>query len=199
MQVLRKSTKFGNYLHYNHQAEAAYAGKEQILTGYQQVQTGIDEATGEPILGDGPPIYEDGDDLFAADWDDAWGEAPTDEELAAWEEPEPESPTPLTDVEIATNNFRQARLAAPAALDSLKGAVWAGLVAGGLAPDEATAAGVGLVLLHGPLLAAFEAAGGHPVAGAALYAAIASPQSVEALPWLTAPILAIFAAALAPS
>ncbi len=104
----------------------------------------------------------------------------------------------LTDVEIATANFRNARLAAPAALDSLKGAVWAGLVAGGLAPDEATAAGVGLVLLHGPLLAAFEAAGGHPVAGAALYAAIASPESVAALPWLTAPILAIFAAALAP-
>lgn len=105
---------------------------------------------------------------------------------------------PLTDVEIATNNFRNARLDAPAALDSLKGTVWAGLVAGGLAPDEATAAGVGLVLLHGPLLAAFEAAGGHPVAGQALYAAIASPESVAALPWLKPEILAIFAAALTP-
>ena len=104
----------------------------------------------------------------------------------------------LTDVEIATANFRQARLAAPAALDSLKGTVWAGLVAGGLAPDEATAAGVGLVLLHGPMLAAFEAAGGHPVAGAALYGAIASPESVAALPWLKPEVLAIFAAALTP-
>ena len=125
-------------------------------------------------------------------------EQPTPEQVAAWTPPAPDPGPTLTDVEIATNNFRQARLAAPAALDSLKGAVWAGLVAGGLAPDEATAAGVGLVLLHGPLLAAFEAAGGHPVAGAALYAVIASPQSVEALPWLKPEILGIFAAALTP-
>ena len=146
-----------------------------------------------------------------ADWDlDPWSyyqqaypeignaEQPSEAAVLAWSPPSPEQPAPLTDVEIATNNFRNARLAAPAALDSLKGTVWAGLVAGGLAPDEATAAGVGLVLLHGPLLAAFEAAGGHPVAGQALYAAIASQESVAALPWLTEGILAIFAAALAP-
>lgn len=106
--------------------------------------------------------------------------------------------SPVTDVEIATGNFKRAREAAPEALDRLKGAVWAGQVAGGMAPDEATAAGVGLVLLHGPLLAAFEAAGGHPVAAQALYAAIASEASVAALPWLTAPILGIFRAALTP-
>lgn len=133
-----------------------------------------------------------GTELDPANWPESAGPAPTIEEVEAWES------TPLTDVEIATGNFRQARLAAPAALDNLKGAVWAGLVAGGLAPDEATAAGVGLVLLHGPLLAAFEAAGGHPVAGQALYAAISSAESVAALPWLTEGILAIFAAALTP-
>jgi hypothetical protein len=143
-------------------------------------------------------VYNDSDGLgpylYAEDWpeDLNGGLPPTVQEVEDWES------TPLTDVEIATNNFRQARLAAPAALDSLKGAVWAGLVAGGLAPDQATAAGVGLVLMHGPLLAAFEAAGGHPVAGQALYAAISSPESVAALPWLTAPILGIFAAALTP-
>ena len=107
-------------------------------------------------------------------------------------------PVPSNPIEDATNNFRQARLAAPEALDRLKGTVWASLVSGGLSPDEATAAGVGLVLLHGPVLAAFEAAGGHPVAGQALYAAISSPESVAALPWLSEGILAIFAAALAP-
>lgn len=137
------------------------------------------------------------------DSEEAWASysvegQPSAATVAAWRPESPPEPEPLTDVEIATNNFRQARLAAPAALDSLKGAVWAGLVAGGLAPDEATAAGVGLVLLHGPLLAAFEAAGGHPVAGQALYAAIASQESVAALPWLTEGVLAIFAAALAP-
>lgn len=133
-----------------------------------------------------------GTELDPANWPESAGPAPTIEEVEAWES------TPLTDVEIATGNFKAARIAAPEYLDGLKGTVWAALKAGGMSPDEATAAGVGLVLLHGPLLAAFEAAGGHPVAGAALYAAIASPQSVAALPWLTAPILAIFAAALTP-
>lgn len=107
--VIRKSPKFGNYLHYNHQAEARYGGKEQVLVGYQQVQAGIDEETGEPILGDGPPIYEDGDDLFAADWDEAWGDPPTDAELAVWEEPAPEPAPSLTDVENLANAI-QARL-----------------------------------------------------------------------------------------
>lgn len=146
-----------------------------------------------------PGQYWDGDPWgYYQQASPAIGQQPSPEQVLAWIPPEPEPGPILTDVEIATNNFRQARLAAPAALDSLKGTVWAGLVAGGLAPDEATAAGVGLVLLHGPLLAAFEAAGGHPVAGQALYAAISSAESVAALPWLTAPILGIFAAALTP-
>ena len=123
------------------------------------------------------------------------GRRPSDADVADY-------PKSLTDVEKAiieaTDNFRQARLAAPVALDRLKGTVLAALLGAGMDRDEATAAGVGLVLLHGPLLAAFEAAGGHPVAGAALYAAISSPESVAALPWLSEPVLAIFAAALTP-
>lgn len=132
------------------------------------------------------------------EWPTENGTQPSAATVDSWD-PQPEAPSePLTDVDIATGNFKRAREAAPEALDRLKGAVWAGLVAGGMAPDEATAAGVGLVLLHGPLLAAFEAAGGHPVAAQALYAAIASKPSTDALPWLTAPILAIFSAALTP-
>lgn len=108
----------------------------------------------------------------------------------------------LTDVEIAirqaTGNFEQARLAAPKALDRLKGTVHTALVSGGMSSDEATAAGVGLVLMHGPVLAAFEAAGGHPKAAEALYNAIASKPSTDALPWLSKGILEVFAAFLVP-
>ncbi len=123
---------------------------------------------------------------------------PTPEEVLTYEPPQPEQAPPVTDVDKAIGNFKAARLAAPEALDKLKGTVWAALVAGGMTPDEATAAGVGLVLIHGPLLAAFEAAGGHPVAGQALYAAIASKPSTDALPWLTKGILEVFEAALVP-
>lgn len=95
--ITRKNSRLGNYLHYNHQAEARDGGFEQILTGYRPVQTGVDEGTSEPIYED-EPVYSDGDPLFAADWDEAWGEPPSDDDLAAWEEPEPE-PNPVTDVE----------------------------------------------------------------------------------------------------
>lgn len=152
----------------------------------------VEHLLGQPLQPHTSPLRDDGEGPWIDA--DAWA-ALTQLPVPSVEEVEQSS---LSDVEIATANFRNARLAAPAALDSLKGTVWAGLVAGGLAPDEATAAGVGLVLLHGPLLAAFEAAGGHPVAGAALYAAISSPESVAALPWLKPEILAIFAAALTP-
>ncbi len=129
-------------------------------------------------------------------WRSEDGEPPTLEQVEAW------TPDPLTDVEIAirqaASNFEQARLAAPKALDRLKGTIHTALVGGGMSSDEATAAGVGLVLLHGPLLAAFEAAGGHPVAAAALYQGIASKPSTDALPWLTKEILEVFAAFLVP-
>lgn len=129
-------------------------------------------------------------------WPPGLGPAPTPEQVASWD------PAPLTDVEIAirqaASNFEQARLAAPKALDRLKGTIHTALVSGGMSSDEATAAGVGLVLMHGPVLAAFEAAGGHPVAAAALYQAIASKPSTDALPWLTKEILDVFAAFLVP-
>lgn len=91
--MLYKNTKLGNWLHYNHpEADAVHAGHEQILATRQ---IGVDEK-GEPVHED---YIEQGDDLFAIEgWDEAWGELPTDEDLAAWEEPAPE-PSPLTDVE----------------------------------------------------------------------------------------------------
>lgn len=197
MLITYKNPKLGNYLHYAFGGEAQALGPEQILIGYKQVEVGRDD-DGDPIIGDGPAIYEDGDDLFAVDWQDSWGEPISEEQLEAWEEPEPDPPSPVTDVERMASLFAQAQQAAPAALNQLKGMVWAALVAGGMAQDEATAAGVALVLLHGPLLAAFEAAGGHPLAAQALYEAIASEPSRQALQWLSDPILAIFRAALTP-
>lgn len=136
------------------------------------------------------------------EWPAENGAQPSAATVDSWD-PQPEAPPdPLTDVEIAirqaASNFEQARLAAPKALDRLKGTIHTALVGGGMSSDEATAAGVGLVLLHGPLLAAFEAAGGHPVAAAALYQGIASKPSTDALPWLTKEILEVFAAFLVP-
>lgn len=127
------------------------------------------------------------------------GANPDPEAVAAQSPPPPEEAAPVTDVEIMAKLFSDARAAAPAYLNQLKGTVWSALVAGGMAQDEATAAGVALVLRHAALLAAFESAGGHPVAAQALYTSIASEESVAALPWLTAPILAIFQAALVPN
>lgn len=112
----------------------------------------------------------------------------------------PPAPTEnLTDSDKMASLFAQAQAEAPAYLNQLKGAVWVALVEGGMSEAEATAAGVALVLRHAAPLAAFESAGGHPAAAQALYQAISSPESVAALSWLTAPILAIFAAALVPA
>lgn len=225
-QITRKNPKLGNYLHYTHQSEARWAGYEQVLTGYQQVIVGHEQivvgheqielgtgedglpiyADGEPIYANGDPIYEngdpiyvDGEELFAADWDEAWGDAPSDEFLSDWEEPEPEPQAPVSAFDTIKAAFDVASANAPSMLNNLKAAVWVALVDGGMAPDAATAAGVALVLRHAAPLAAFEAAGGHPDAAAALYSAISSKESVAALTWLTEPILAIFAAALVPS
>lgn len=182
MLIIRKNPKLGNFVHFEHGGEASAAG-------FERVESGFDEA-GQPILIDGDPLY-------SVDWQEGWGVPPTEQDLADWPEPEPEA-NPVTDVKRMAALFAQAQVAAPAALNQLKGTVWAALVAGGMAQDEATAAGVALVLLHGPLLAAFEAAGGHPLAAQALYDAIASEPSRQALSWLSDEILAIFSAALTP-
>lgn len=83
MIITRKNSKLGNYLHYTHGADARDGG-------YEQIQVGDDE---------NGPIYANGDLLYEADWSEAWGEPPSDDFLAEWEEPEPEPPAPLTDVE----------------------------------------------------------------------------------------------------
>lgn len=195
MNYIRKNPKLGNWLHYNHpEAQAVYAGKEQIHVGYMQVQVGAEE-DGTPILGDGPPIFEDGEDLFQiVGWDELWGEPPTDEFLESWEEPEPEAmPSNIGRI------FADAYEAAPIALNQLKQAVWDYRVANGTNPNQATADGVALVLRFGPQLSAYKDAGGHPLAAANLYEAVSSEESVAALPWLTGPVLEIFAAVLVPS
>lgn len=146
---------------------------------------------------EGAHAYDDGTSgdtgLVQLAWPDGHGDPPSIATVEGW------GPAPVTDVERMASLFSQAQAGAPAYLNQLKGAVWMALVAAGMSEADATAAGVALVLRHAAPLAAFEAAGGHPVAAAALYAAISSAESVAALPWLTAPILAIFQAALAPA
>lgn len=179
--MLYKNTKLGNWLHYNH------PGAEAISAGFEQIQVGEEK--------DGSPIYDVGAELFAIrGWQDAWGAQPTDEDLGKWTEPDPE-PMPVNIGKI----FADAYAAAPLALNQLKQAVWTARVMAGTDPAQATAEGVALVLRFGPELGAYKDAGGHTIAAQALYAAISSPESVAALPWLTEPILAIFAAALAPA
>lgn len=180
MLLTYKNPKLGNFVHFEHGGEVFAAESGEV---------------GE----DGLPVLVDGEPLYSVDWQEAWGNPPTDEELAAWEEPEPEPPPPVSAFDTIKAAFDVASANAPSMLNNIKAAVWVALVDGGMAPDAATAAGVALVLRHAAPLAAFEAAGGHPDAAAALYSAISSKESVAALTWLTEPILAIFAAALVPS
>lgn len=134
--------------------------------------------------------HDDGAGNITLDgWDEqADGLAPTEAEVMAWE--------PALDIGKV---FAEAYAAAPLALNQLKQAVWTARVMAGTDPAQATAEGVALVLRFGPELGAYKDAGGHPLAAQHLYEAISSEESVAALPWLTEPILAIFAAALAPS
>lgn len=204
MQIIRKNPKLGNYLHYLHQTDARHAGYEQVPNGYHQVQIGVDEETGEPIIGDGDPIYIDGDDLFAADWDEAWGEPPTDEELAAWEEPEPEPPPPVTDVDRITKILAGHEAEAPQRITRLKAEVSLAMIAyAGFNPTSANAEGSRFVVHHAAKIAAFNLAGGNVVAGQALYDAIA--ESTGDFPWLNQEmgdgqpkILSIFLTRLVP-
>lgn len=178
-------------------------GYAQKQVGSQEVEVGEDENhlpiyEQVPVYEDdlGKPLYGEVDRYEVRAWNPDWGSLPTEEFLVTWDPPPVQNP--VTDVEIMAKLFAEAQAAAPAYLNQLKGTVWAALVAGGMSQAEATAAGVALVIRHAAPLAAFEAAGGHPDAAAALYAAIASEASVAALPWLTAPILGLFSAALTP-
>lgn len=213
MIIIRKNPKLGNYMHYLHQSEARYAGPERVLVGYQQIQVGEEEVQvgedanhlpifeAQPVYGDdlSQPIYKDGADLFAADWDEAWGEPPPEEELAAWKEPEPDPPSPVTDIEIMTGIFTNARNQASLFLDQLKGTVWNYLVnVQEVPPNEATAQGVMFNLTSDTGIGAayddFVKNGGHPVAAAALWARIQAVK--EHYTWLTPEVEAIFSQAL---
>ena len=200
--IIRKNPKLGNYLHYLHQAEARHAGYEQVLVGYQPIQTGVDEETGEPILGDGDPIYENGDDLFSADWDEAWGEPPTDEELEAWEEPEPEL-NPVTDVEIAKReakkNYLERREIRQANIDKLMVDVAFAMVAeGSFTVDNVDEEGSEFIAAHGGHIYRYVMGGNKTAQD--LYDAIVASKNAEAsaraFPWLSNAILAIFSKAL---
>lgn len=189
--ITRKNAKLGNYLHYNHQADARDGGPE--LLGYEQVQVG--EEDGEPVFGNGDPIY--GDPLYECDWDEAWGEPPTDESLEAWEEPEPEA-VPVSDVEIMTPVFIDYRRQATLHLDGLKAQVWSYLKnEQEMDPALATAAGVAFCK-SGPGIGVqyddYIKAGGHPDAAADLWARIQEIKGNFA--WFDAGVEAIFAAAL---
>lgn len=199
--ITRKNAKLGNYLHYNHQADARDGGPE--LLGYEQVQVG--EEDGEPVFGNGDPIY--GDPLYECDWDEAWGEPPTDESLEAWEEPEPEA-VPVSEFEVAVQQ-NKAILAgreeqAKGDITELKSRVAVTLVATGahmaddtlITADNVNAEGSRFVVWHAALISAYKDAGGNPEAGQALYNSIASAPSLAAFPWLTEPVLAIFSATL---
>lgn len=197
MQIIRKNPKLGNYLHYLHQAEAYHAGYEQIPIGYgDPEQIGEDESG--PLFGEPPVIYGNGADLFGANWDEAWGEPPTDEELEAWEEPEPDPAPPVTDVEIMTPVFIDYRRQATLHLDELKAQVWSYLKnEQEMDPAAATAAGVAFCKSStgiGVQYDDFIKSGGHPDAAADLWARI---QEIKGnFTWFDAGVEAIFAAAL---
>lgn len=93
--------------------EQKVTGYERIVTGHEQINIGTEE---EPVLVDGPPIYGPGDPILEDDldhpiyeygpdqfelveWQEAWGEPPTEEDLEAFQPPAPEE-NPVTDVEI---------------------------------------------------------------------------------------------------
>lgn len=161
-----------------------------LYPGYPQQTGSYLQAEQPEAVAAGAYAYDDGTGQIQLYW--PLENPPSIATVEAWD-----PAGSVTDVD-KTNLFAKAQDAARGYLNRLKGTVWAALVAGGMPEDKATAAGVSLVIMHAAPLAAFEAAGGHPVAAAALYDAIASAESLKGLPWLTAPILAIFQTALKP-
>ena len=107
----------------------------------------------------------------------------------------PQNPSQAVDM---ANLFASAVEDAKFAIVRLKADAWSALVASGMQPAEATAAGVGLAL-YPPVKNAiqdFELAGGHPMASSALLAAITEPTTLSAFPWLQGPVLHVFQDAL---
>lgn len=105
----------------------------------------------------------------------------------------PENPQTVPDM-VAV--FSEHTAAAKAAILQLKANAWAAMVGAGMSPSDATAAGVQFAIYHAAPVNNFELAGGHPLAAAALLAAITSQASLAAFPWLVGPVLAVFENAL---
>lgn len=109
-------------------------------------------------------------------------------------------PCEITDVPSPPANmaavFAEHATAAKAAILQLKADAWAAMVGAGMSPSDATAAGVQFAIYHAAPVNNFELAGGHPLAASALLAAITSPASLAAFPWLVGPVLAVFENAL---
>lgn len=136
--------------------------------------------------------------FFCPAWPDGIGAQPDAATIAAYSRPV-EEPEPLTDVEIMTPVFTDARRQAALFLDSLKARVWDYLKNVSLIePSAVTEAGVIFNLTSefgiGAAYDDFVKNGGHPVAAQALWNRIQAVKSHYS--WLTAPVLAIFAAAL---
>lgn len=199
MSYIRKNSKLGNWLHYNHpEAQAVSAGKEPVLVGYMQIQVG-EEEDGTPILGDGSPIYEDGDDLFEiVGWQEVWGEPPSDQDLAEWEDPTtPPEPNLLAEG-VAT--YRSANAAAQEVIFLLMTQVAGILIAFELFTESnVNDEGTDFVTFHALPILNYKTSGRNAKAAQALYDAIKGAPSRSAFPWLEVNgeyILGVFAAGL---
>lgn len=142
------------------------------------------------------------------EWPAELGQQPTAQQVLDWVPPAPEEPAPLTAFEkavqdnkvILANREEQAK----GDITELKSRVAVTLVATGarmaddtlITADNVNAEGSRFVVWHAALISAYKDAGGNPEAGQALYNSIASAPSLAAFPWLTEPVLAIFAATL---
>jgi len=191
MLIIRKNNKLGNYIALLHQGFGAHdLGLEEFPQFDQQ---------GNPILDEeGNQVIEYGDRLYSADWDEAWGPAPSDADLEAWQEPGPEPPPAVTDVEIMTPVFIDYRRQATLHMDGLKAQVWSYLKnLQSMDPAAATAAGVAFCKSATGIGVQYDdyiKAGGHPDAAADLWARI---QEIKGnFTWFDAGVEAIFAAAL---
>lgn len=121
---------------------------------------------------------------------------PDEAAVQAWEEPAPEPPPPLTDVEIA-KSYAQAYQAAQDIIFLLMSRVSTALVVGKhFTPETVNKEGTRFTRYHQAEIEAFKLSGRHPDAGDALYAAVEA--SAGEFPWLKKEdnILSIFATTL---
>lgn len=135
-------------------------------------------------------------------WREQDGPEPTPEEVETWAE------APVSAFEVAVRESKVILAAreeqATRDITELKSRVAVTLVATGarmvddtlITADNVNAEGSRFVVYHAALISAYKDAGGNPEAGQAFYKSIASKPSKAAFPWLSDPVLAIFAATL---